>query len=113
MIAPRLLFTAALLGLGGIAASIAGAQSAAPPSPAQIYGRECAICHAAGGTGTRMLARRMPADMAVLTDRPDLPAAYVKMVVRNGIGSMPAITRVEVTDAELDLIAAYLAKGEQ
>jgi mono/diheme cytochrome c family protein len=31
-------------------------------------------------------------------------------VVRNGLMNMPAFSRVEVTDAELDKIAAYLAR---
>jgi mono/diheme cytochrome c family protein len=32
--------------------------------------------------------------------------------VRAGIGNMPRIGRGEVSDAELDTIAAYLAKGK-
>ena len=39
-------------------------------------------------------------------------AAYVVAVVRNGKMAMPRLSRVEVTDAELDAIAFYLAKGD-
>ena len=38
---------------------------------------------------------------------------YIKVVVRKGKLAMPRLTRVEVTDAELDAIARYLAKGHE
>ena len=87
----------------------ATATPATQPSPRELFERECGICHGPVGTGTMMLARRMDEDKAQLARRTDLQPGYVKVVVRNGIASMPAITRVEVTDDELDQIAAYLA----
>ena len=50
--------------------------------------------------------------MGLLANRDDLTADYVKSVVRMGKNAMPRQTRVDVTDAELDKIAAYLGKGK-
>jgi hypothetical protein len=68
------------------------------------------MCHLEGGTGTFMLGRRLGPANALLADRTTLDPAYVKNVVRNGIVSMPRITRAEVSDAELQAIAGYLTR---
>ena len=70
----------------------------------------CGMCHGAVGPGTAILARRMDPDVAPLEARDDLPADYVRAVVRQGLGNMPPLTRVDVSDGELDAIAAYLAR---
>jgi len=75
-----------------------------------VFARECGMCHARGGTGTMMLGRRLGAENALLADRRDLDADYVAAAVRGGINSMPAITRVEVTDEDLAAIAGYLTR---
>jgi mono/diheme cytochrome c family protein len=67
--------------------------------------------------GTNLLTKQriaagQPPETALLTNRTDLTADYVKAVVRNGKMAMPRLSRVEVTDAELDAIAAYLAKAK-
>ena len=69
-------------------------------------GQKCAFCHIGPSTGKFMLARRMPKDQAELPSRTDLQPDYVKAVVRNGLVNMPTFTRVELTDAELNQIAA-------
>jgi len=46
----------------------------------------------------------------LLTNRKDLTVDFIKMVVRRGKLAMPRLTRVDVTDAELDAIAHYLGK---
>lgn len=80
----------------------------------RLFGQECAFCHVGKATGTMMLRRRLGKDQAELVKRADLDADYVKAVVRNGLMNMPAFSRVELTDAELDRIAAYLSrKGEK
>lgn len=84
----------------------------AQESDAAVYTRECALCHEQMGTGTLMLARRLGEDNAILAQRTDLQPLYVQAVVRNGIGSMPAITRVEVTDSQLEQIVRYLTQPE-
>ena len=76
----------------------------------QLFAHKCALCHAAGGTGTLMLQRRLGQDRALLAERTDLQPAYVSAIVRTGLNSMPALTRVEVTDAQLEDIAAYLTR---
>lgn len=71
------------------------------------------MCHLPGGTGTFMLGRRLGQANALLAERTNLDAAYVKQVVRTGIVSMPRITRAEVTDAELQAIADYLTRKRE
>lgn len=75
----------------------------------ELFGRKCAFCHIGKGTGAFMLGRRLGKDKADLTKRTDLQADYVKAVVRNGLTNMPPFSRVEVTDDQLDKIAAYLS----
>jgi len=45
----------------------------------------------------------------LLENRNDLQGPYIKTVVRNGFGVMFPLSRGEVSDAQLDMIAAYLA----
>lgn len=96
-------------------AAMSGAAHAAdaPPAPgAAEFAELCGMCHQAGGMGTGILSRR-PGDASkgLLEARNDLSAAVVKVVVRHGIGNMPRISRGEVSDAQLESIARYLAKG--
>ena len=74
-----------------------------------LYVEFCAMCHAPNGMGSGLLGRRM--DTADLEKRDNLPAQYVVLAARQGIGNMPAIPRGEVSDAELQAIADYLAAG--
>ena len=76
-----------------------------------LFDARCGICHAAGGTGSFMLGRRLGAERALLAQRTDVAAALVEVVVRRGINSMPVFTRVELTDAELALVSAYLTRS--
>jgi mono/diheme cytochrome c family protein len=110
----RLLFPALLA-----AAVAAGAAQALPPSSARplspdtderLFRARCGYCHEADGTGTMMLERRLGKSKALLAARGDLQPAYVRGVVRHGLKSMPAISRVEVTDPELARITAFLAR---
>lgn len=74
-----------------------------------LYVEHCASCHAPNGMGTGLLGRRV--QPALLEARDNLPAAYVVVAVRQGIGNMPVIPRGEVSDEELRQIAEYLAAG--
>jgi mono/diheme cytochrome c family protein len=76
----------------------------------KLFHARCGYCHLAGGTGTIMLGRRLSNDRALLEQRTDLTADYVKKITRVGINGMPPHTRIEVPDSELDLIAAYIAR---
>lgn len=99
------------------------AQNAAPPAPAPItlssrpqasggealYVEKCIMCHGPNGMGTGLLSRRM--DMPLLEARDDLTKDYVILAARQGVGNMPAISRGEVSDAQMAQIADYLASG--
>ncbi len=88
-----------------------------PTSEGQaLFSNHCGACHLAAGMGTNLIGARQAAagqtPVALLADRKDLTADYVRAVVRSGKGSMPRQTRVDVTDAELDRIATFLGKGK-
>ena len=74
-----------------------------------LYVEHCISCHGPNGMGTGLLARRVQPPL--LEARDNLPAAYVLVAARQGIGNMPAIPRGEVSDDELKAIAEYLAAG--
>jgi mono/diheme cytochrome c family protein len=81
-----------------------------------LFSNRCGACHLAGGMGTNLLTKQMlvakrPPTDGLLASRTDLTASYVKSVVRQGKMAMPRLSRVDVTDAELDSIAAYLGKA--
>jgi cytochrome c5 len=78
----------------------------------QVYAARCVKCHGESGTGTFMLGRRVGKETAMLERRTDLPPDLIRHVVRNGIVSMPPITRVEVTDTELDAIVRHLTRKQ-
>lgn len=86
------------------------ASSDTPNSGKELFDVHCGICHQPHGAGTIALAHRLGPEHSLLADRQDLDAAYVKQVVRTGIGSMPPQTRVDLTDAELEAVAAYLTR---
>lgn len=75
----------------------------------------CGYCHLTGGMGTNLLTKQRMAlgetpDKGLLVNRTDLTADYVKTVVRQGKNAMPPQTKVDITDSELDAVAAYLGK---
>ena len=74
-----------------------------------LYVEYCAMCHAPNGMGHGLLGRRM--EIADLERRPNLNAQYVVTAARIGIGNMPPVPRGEVSDADMEAIAAYLAAG--
>jgi mono/diheme cytochrome c family protein len=85
---------------------------AAAPDGQQLFQHKCAMCHGPVGMGTGLLARRMKPEVAQLEKRDDLSAAYVERAARVGVLNMPPITRGDVSDAQLALIARYLSKGK-
>jgi (+)-pinoresinol hydroxylase len=123
---PRLLvalgvFAAAqLAGVRPVAAAD-GKDAALVARGEQLYVlKACTACHGpdvgpAPGRqlpGTAGLRKRYgTAKPAVLAERTDLDAAYVKLVVRKGLNFMPFFRKTEVSDADLEAIAAYLARN--
>jgi mono/diheme cytochrome c family protein len=82
-----------------------------------LFEYHCGYCHLAGGMGTNLVTKQQmeagqSPEMGLLANRTDLTADYVKSVVRMGKGAMPQQTRVDITDPELDAVAAYLGKGK-
>jgi cytochrome c5 len=83
----------------------------------RTYELRCGYCHLAGGMGTNLLIKQRMAvgegpEMALLANRKDLTPDYVKTVVRQGKNAMPPQTRVDITDAELEAVAAWLGKAK-
>ena len=77
-----------------------------------LFVEKCSMCHRQMGMGTVLLARRLPPAQAMLENRADLTAEYVRTAVRSGIGNMPRIGRGEVSDAQLDRITAWLTRAK-
>jgi mono/diheme cytochrome c family protein len=126
-----------LLLIGLLAASVCGLAAGGPPpippyqmraplpvgdrlaggkDGAALFSNRCGACHLAGGMGTNLLTKQRmaagePPESGLLANRKDLTQTYVKVIVRRGKLAMPRLTRVEVTDAELDSIAKYLGKA--
>ncbi len=95
------------------------APSSTPPTPAAVpglgqavYAHWCAPCHAPGPghPGTESLQLKYGGQRpAVLLDRTDLAAPTVAAVVRQGVLLMAPFRKTEITDEELQLLAAYVA----
>lgn len=77
----------------------------------QIFDRSCASCHAAGDRmpGTASLAEKYKGVLpAVLEERNDMSLEFLSYYVRNGVLVMPPFRKVEVSDSDLEAMAAYL-----
>lgn len=90
--------------------------SAEPATPNQgqlVYEKWCAPCHAPGPThpGTTALdALYKGSKPGALEQRTDLTPEAIKHFVRKGVSVMPFSRKTEISDAELDALAAYLSK---
>ncbi len=94
---------------------IASAQNAPNKEHGQaVFNHWCAPCHAAGpghpGTQGLQFKYRDSNIPAVLEERDDLTPVLVKTFVRQGVLSMAPFRKTEITDTELEDIAAYLSK---
>ena len=76
----------------------------------KVFDHICVHCHGPGFWGTLRLAKRYDQDHALLESHTDLSAQAIKTMVRAGVGSMPPMRRTEVSDADLDAVAAYLTR---
>mgnify|MGYP000271255888 FL=1 len=84
----------------------------------QVFERQCAPCHGRGPgddrsemlPGTAALAHKYEGRLpAALEDRTDLSAPVLTLFVRRGSGAMPFFRKAELSDADIEAIAAYLA----
>jgi len=97
----------------GLFGSLARAQTADTERGKAVYDHWCTPCHAPGSghPGTQSLEiKYRGAIPAVLEDREDLTPELVTTFVREGILLMAPFRKTEVTDAELEAIAAYLSE---
>ena len=80
------------------------------------YQDYCSMCHGEGPgrPGTMALeAKYKGALPALLADRTDLTPQLIKMYVRQGISIMPIFRKTEISDADLEAIAAYLTRNNK
>jgi mono/diheme cytochrome c family protein len=106
------MITAMLLAAAAAAPTTPMAPDGAQDRAIAVFNRVCTSCHAPAGWATRTLARRMPADQAPIANRRDLTPDFLRAVVRNGIGSMPRFTPTDLSDREIDALAAWLSAGK-
>lgn len=86
----------------------------------QVFDRQCAPCHGrgAGDDGSAMLPgtaalreKYAGTRPAALEDRNDLSAPVITLFVRRGSGAMPFFRASELSDADIEAIASYLAQS--
>ena len=115
-IAVGMLFTGGVCVGVGVTVSLAaeaGPISAQEQQGKQLYDRTCSYCHGPGLWATNRIAKRLDKDHALLENRTDLSAEGIRAIVRSGVGSMPPLRKTELSDAEVDAIAAYLTRKER
>jgi mono/diheme cytochrome c family protein len=81
---------------------------------AAVFNNWCSACHSRGpqnAPGTASLQIKYQGSVpAALEDRRDLTPELVKLFVRNGFAMMAPFRKTEVSDADLDALAAYLTQ---
>lgn len=87
------------------------AWSASAADGSTVFERHCTHCHAAGMEypGTHQLTLTRGEAMAVLEERDNLTAAYIKTIVRQGLRAMPPFKPTVISREELDQLANYLS----
>lgn len=112
------LFTALVLAAGCTTVPSEPTQASGGSTPAsrpmaaapRDYASACAPCHDRGGFGVRVLADRLGAAQSLLHAGTRMPPEAIRVVVRRGLGAMPAMSRAEVSDRELQAIIDYLGR---
>lgn len=90
------------------------AQDKDMPRGKAVYNKWCAPCHDPGVNhpGTLALsAKYAKVKSPVIKEWTDLPPAVTKTFVRHGVSIMPFFRKTEISDADLDALAAYLARN--
>jgi len=81
---------------------------------AAVFNNWCNACHSRNpmnAPGTTSLQNKYQGGVpAALEDRKDLTIEFVKFYVRDGVAMMPRFRKTEVSDADLDAVAAYLTR---
>lgn len=109
-----------LLGIACWANSACAAGKASTDTSAaqgkQVFAKWCSVCHAPGERmpGTASLAVKYGGlQPAALEERKDLALDFIKHFVRKGVLIMPPFRKTEITDAELEALAAYLSHQKE
>ena len=106
-----LLLTLACLAL---AASAFGADDATVQKGQKVFDYWCATCHGPGLPGTVALETKYKSTKpGLLSERTDLTPPITKTFVRHGVSIMPFFRKTEISDADLDALAAYLARNSK
>jgi len=104
----------ALIGaLGVLSMNAAAADAGQIEAGKQVYQYWCWNCHGegVGKPGTQALAAKYKGSKpAILDQRTDLTPNLTKIFVRKGVSIMPFFRKTEISDAQLDALAAYLAR---
>jgi mono/diheme cytochrome c family protein len=110
--------TAVALALG-LTSAVAQPPESDAPRGKQVYDYWCLPCHGSGlglpgfnelpGTQQLRIKYRDTAISPLLTERTDLVPVFVKTIVRQGVSFMPQFRKTEISDSDLDALAAYLA----
>jgi mono/diheme cytochrome c family protein len=109
----RTVITAAALAFAAVWAAQASAQVAPGSHGREVFDKWCAPCHGAGPgkPASAALAFKYKGEKpALLEERTDLTPEIVKYMVRHGVYTMPASRKTEISDDDLDALAAYLSK---
>jgi mono/diheme cytochrome c family protein len=81
---------------------------------AAVFNNWCSACHSRGpmnAPGTTSLEYKYRGEVpAALEDRTDLTAEVIELYVRNGVAMMPIFRKTELSDADVEALAAYLVK---
>jgi len=87
------------------------AQTPAVSRGEAVFKHVCAMCHSPNGPATNTLAARLGIERSLLAERRDLAPLYIRYVIRQGLGAMPHLTKIEVPNADADAVAAYLTRN--
>ena len=105
------LFALACIGVGRPALA---ADDAAIQKGEKVFDYWCATCHGPGLPGTVALQTKYKdAKPGLLSERTDLTPPVTKAFVRHGVSIMPFFRKTEISDADLDALAAYLARNNK
>jgi mono/diheme cytochrome c family protein len=98
--------------IGYVLFAALGAHAQQPERGRAVFESWCAACHAPGARhpGTQALeALYQGAKPAALEQRTDLTPEVTRAFVRTGVSVMPPFRKTEISDPDLDALAAYLA----
>lgn len=95
---------------------LAWADAAAEARGHAVFDRWCGLCHAPGPLMAGNIAlneKYKGAKPVELERRTDLTPEIVKSYARRGANYMPRFRKTEISDAELDDVAAYLTRTDR